>query len=64
MRKVIFFFYIKYASLRIFQLAFALVDLIFPLAAYVYTEHLFSFLTYCCVQRSLILLGRSHITCN
>lgn len=34
-------FYFKYASLRIFQLAFALADLIFPLAAYVNTEHLF-----------------------
>lgn len=42
--------YFKHALLRIFQLAFALVDLIFPLAAYVYTEHLFSFLGYCCVQ--------------
>lgn len=56
--------YFKHALLRIFQLAFALVDLIFPLAADVYTEHLFSFSSYCCVQRSLISPGGSQIVCN
>lgn len=49
--------YFKHALLRIFQLTFALVDLTFPLTVYVYTERLFSFSGYCCVQRSPYLTG-------